>query len=369
MRIIFCGGGTAGHVTPAIAIAELMKQQGKADEILFIGREGGQENKAIEKCGFNLRTVKIEGFERKISFGAIRKISVAVKALREARKIIEDFSPDIVVGTGGYVSWPVLKSAQKLNIPTAIHESNASPGLVSRILSKKCDVVLLNLQGSEKEFNRTDNIKTVGNPVRRDFFTTSRESARRKLGIGKGEFLLSSFGGSGGSERINDTVAEFMLSYSAKQKNVRHIHSCGKKYYKSLKEKYPALFNQRIGKCTVMPYVEDMPTVLAASDLVISRCGAMTLSEICAVGVAAILIPSPNVTNNHQYKNAKLICESGAAIMLAEAELSADSLAEAVKKIESNAMLRVSMAKRIKSYCVRNSTELIVKEIERICKK
>ena len=291
MRIILCGGGTAGHVSPAIAIAEFCREKDENTELLFIGREGGEENAAIEKNGFPLQTLKIKGLERKISVEAIKSVLVALRAKSKAKSIITKFAPDAVIGTGGYVSWPVIRAAQELNIPTLIHESNGCPGLVTKLLAPKCQRVLLNFKGSEKEFTRQDNIRFVGNPVREKFFSVKRADARRALGISQKDFLIASIGGSGGSESINAASVALMRAHSAKNKHVRHIHSSGKKYFEALKNLYPELVRGTDG-CIIKPYIEDMATVLAASDAVISRCGAMTLSELSACGVASILVPS-----------------------------------------------------------------------------
>jgi UDP-N-acetylglucosamine--N-acetylmuramyl-(pentapeptide) pyrophosphoryl-undecaprenol N-acetylglucosamine transferase len=268
----------------------------------------------------------------------------------------------VVVGTGGYVTWPIIKMAQSLKIPTVIHESNACPGLVTKLLSKKCDKVLLNLPGSENEFRKKDNLKTVGNPVREDFLKADRESSRKKLGISRKELLISSFGGSGGSEKLNNVIIEVMRKHSAKNRNIKHLHSCGRKYYRDIKEKFPDLTSGKCG-CEIKAYVEDMATVMAASDIVISRCGAMTLCEICSVGTAAILIPSPNVTNNHQYKNAKLICDAGAAIMIEEDQLSADSLIAVLNELEALPKRRAEISQKASAFYPKNSKEIIAEEI------
>lgn len=362
MRIIFCGGGTAGHITPAIAIAEGILEFDSKAEILFVGREDGQENRAIEKNGFALQTVKICGFERKVNLKNVKNLFTALKSLKSAKKLIKVFSPNVVVGTGGYVTWPVIRAAQALGIPTIIHESNACPGLVTKLLAPKCERVLLNLQGSEKEFKNQKNISIVGNPVRKDFVNISRAAARKKLGIKDNEILISSFGGSGGSKKINDTVISIMTNHSSKNKNVKHIHSCGTKYYEEIKKTYSQLTSGHSG-CIIKSYIDDMPTVILASDIVISRCGAMTLAELSAAGVAAILIPSPNVTNNHQYKNAKLICESGAAVMIEEEGLNERTLLDQIRLLETDIQARKTMGKKIKEFYVSNSKEMILKEM------
>ena len=368
MRVIFSGGGTAGHITPAIAIAEALIEREKECEILFIGREGGEENKAVNDRGFHIQTLKIRGFERKISFGSIKSVIIALKALNKAKSIIKSFSPDVVVGTGGYVCWPVLRAAARLGIPTVIHESNACPGLVTKLIASKCSRVLLNLKGSEKEFRRKDNIRVVGNPVREDFFSLDRDKARKKLGIKKNEFFICSFGGSGGSEKINEVIIKLMDAHSLKNRGVKHIHSAGKRYFENIKRERPEL-TRGDGGCLVKPYIDDMPVYILAADAVISRCGAMTLAELSAAGSAAILIPSPNVTNNHQYKNALLATENSAAIMIEEKDLNLRSLLDEIKQLESEPTKRKNLSKNMSSLCNRNSKKIIADEIVELAKK
>lgn len=362
MRILFCGGGTAGHITPALAIAESILEKQPDAEILFVGREGGDENKMIEKYGFEIKTVNIHGFTRSISLDNVKNLFYVASALKKSRAIIKEFSPDVVVGTGGYVTWPVVRGASLLKIPTVIHESNACPGLVTKLLAPKCDRVLLNLIGTEKEFRKRKNIRIVGNPVRDEFLSLTKAEARRRLGVSSKEFLISSFGGSGGARTINDAVIALMKSHSANNKGIRHIHGCGNKYHEELKKEFPEFFKGKCG-CIIKPYIDDMPTVIRASDAVISRCGAMTLSELSAVGAASILIPSPNVTNNHQYKNAKLMADSGAAIMIEEKELTERTLLDAVRKIENDVHLRNKLCEKIHKFYVADSATLIRDEI------
>lgn len=362
MNILFCGGGTAGHITPALAIAEEIKERHPKADIMFVGREKGEENRMIEKNGYALATVNIGGFKRSFSIDNVKNVFTAIEALRKSKKIIKEFSPDVVVGTGGYVCWPVIKAAEKLKIPTVIHESNACPGLVTKLLAPKCDRVLLNFPGAEKELRRCKNVKIVGNPIRREFLTLTKSAARKKLGISQKAFLIVSFGGSGGSKKMNDTVISLMKSHSAKNKHIIHVHGCGNKYQAELKKDYPEFFKGEDG-CIITPYIDDMPTLIKAADTVISRCGAMTIAELSAVGVASILIPSPNVTNNHQFKNAKLISERKAAIMIEEKDLCERALLDAIRLIENNVLLRKNMCEKIREFYVENSEKIIADEI------
>ena len=362
MRVLFCGGGTVGHLSPALAVADAISAKEMDSAVAFIGRDGGDENKVIERFGYKLYTIKVSGIERRLTLRNLKNITLALKSKNEAKKIIRDFKPDVVFGTGGYVCWPVIKAAIAENIPTLIHESNAKPGLATRLLSSKCDRVLLSLPGCEKELRRGANIRIVGNPVRDAFFKTDRKTARKRLRIKEDEFLIASIGGSGGSEKLNEAVITLMKNYSAKEKGVRHIHASGKKYFKAIKSREPDLCRGRDG-CGIYEFINDMPTLLKAADVVISRCGAMTLAELSAVGAPSILIPSPNVTGDHQHKNARLIEESGGCILIPEYELSERTLLDAVRTLKGDEEKRKRLAEAIRKFSKRDSASLIIGEI------
>lgn len=367
MNLIICGGGTAGHITPGISIAETVISKEPNSKILFIGREGGDENSIIRRRGFELKTIKIQGIARKLTLKNIKSLIGASTALVKSRKIIKDFVPDAVIGTGGYVCWPVIKAAQTLNLPTAIHESNVYPGLSTRLLYNKCDRVFLNFPGSEKEFKNKEKLIVVGNPLLNNLISETRQGARKKLGISNNEFLILSFGGSGGSEIINKNVVSLMKSYCEKLKRIRHVHATGKKYYTKIKTSYPELAQGHNG-CIIYPFIEDISTYLRAADIVICRCGAMTLSEIASAGAISILIPSPNVTDNHQYKNGKLFVDKGAALMIEETELNERTLLDAVRYLENNALLRQKMKRNLSTFAVNNAREEIYTELCKIIK-
>ena len=368
MKAILCGGGTAGHVTPALAIAEILKENFENTELLFIGREGGEENELVKRHGIPIKTVKISGLKRSMSPKNLGAIIRALDALYEARGIIKEFEPELVIGTGGYVCWPVLRAAKSKKIKTVIHESNAVPGLCTRMLAPGCDKVLLNFTGCETHFKKKSNLKVVGNPMRNSLLTETREGARKKLGIGQRDFLILSFGGSGGAEIINENIISLMKNYSSRVGKVKHIHACGKKYYDTIKAKYPDLCKGKNG-CAIYPYIDDMPTYMRGADIIISRCGAMTLSEIATAGVVPILIPSPNVTDNHQYKNGRLFTDRGAAIMIEEEELCERSLIDAVRYLEANPDEWARMKEKLKEFTKENSRTLICSEIRKILSK
>lgn len=360
MRLLLCGGGTAGHIIPALAIAEELKKRKPDAEILFIGREGGLENEHIKKSGFEQKTLKVYGLKRSFSFDNLTRVREAVKARGEAKRIIKEFNPDVILGTGGYVCWPVISAGKRMKIPTAIHESNVYPGLTTRLLAKKCDKLLLNREETKNYLKSDVKSVTVGNPIRADFGKISRNIAREKLGVREKEILIVSFGGSIGAEVMNGVIIEAMKEYTSKEKDIRHIHATGRRYYEKVKEE---LGETDFGKSIITPYIEDMPTALLAADIVICRCGAMTLSEIAEAGVASILIPSPNVTNNHQYKNAEYLKKQSAATVIAEKKLSKEVLIEELKRLKNDKNGRKMQAKNIKAHSTPKAAEMIVNEL------
>lgn len=368
MRVIIAGGGTTGHVTPGVSIAEVILSHEKESDILFIGREGGDENGIIKQRGFELKTIAVSGFSRKLTPKNVTNAFRAAASLITASKIVKEFAPEVVIGTGGYVCWPVLKAAQMMKIPTVLHESNVVPGLTTRMLAPRCTKVLLNFPGSEKELKHTDNVAVVGNPILSGLIHETRESARRRLGISHSELMILSFGGSGGAEILNKHAIALMQNYCMRVGRVRHVHATGRKYYNAIKSAYPTLAAGKSG-CIIYPFIEDMATYMRAADIVICRCGAMTLSELASAGALPILIPSPNVTDNHQYKNGKLFVDRGAALMIEESELNDRTLTDAVRYLENNPSLRARMRQRLKEFSTENSKELIYGQLREILNK
>lgn len=328
MRILFCGGGTGGHITPALAIAEEFVKKNKNCEVAFVSRKNGNENKLITDKKHRLYEIDIQGFSRSFSLKNFKTVIRFFKAKREAYSIIKDFKPDAVIGTGGYVSAPVICAAKKLNTVTAIHESNAALGLTAKLLSGKCDFLFL---GSDIATKYKNSVYT-GNPVSDRFGRLSKEEARLKLGIPLSERVILSVGGSIGAGMLNDVIVEFIKSYAKDAPRLRLIHITGKRYYNTLKENEPDIF--KLGdKIQILPFIYDMPTYLSSSDIVITRCGAMTLAEIQKTGTPMIMIPSPNVTGNHQLKNAQYYKSIGAGLLLEESGLNCENLKNAVNSI------------------------------------
>ena len=242
MRVLLCGGGTAGHVMPAIAIAEIIEKSFKGSVIAFAGREDGPENNAYLNTGHRLYTIDIQGISRSLSINNVKSILKVIKSGRMSKNVIRDFNPDIIIGTGGYVCYPFIRQGQRMKIKTVIHESNVAPGLVTRILGHRCDLLLLNLEGTKKNLKAPENTIVVGNPTRKSFDTISKTDARKRLRIPDGKKLIVSFGGSLGADLINKTVLSLMSRHSLKNPDIYHIHATGKSLYCKIRENHPELF-------------------------------------------------------------------------------------------------------------------------------
>ena len=361
MKFIICGGGTGGHVSPAIAIYDALKEECRDAEFLFVGRDGGAENQAYKATGERLVTLSVSGISRKSLKKAARGLFSAIMARKTVRALIKAEKPDVIIGTGGYVCWPILSVGAKMGIPTVIHESNALPGLATRMLCRHVDLVLLNYAEASEHLSKKDGIHVVGNPLRKEFKKIDKCLARRRLGVRDNDVMILSFGGSLGAKKLNEAIIDLMRSYSSKKSNIKHLHATGAAGYKEIAQTISDLNNQN--GCKIVPYIEDMATAMSAADIVISRCGAMTLSEICAVGVSAILIPSPNVADNHQLKNAKHLENLGAALIIEEGNLSFHSLMENLRSIIETPERRTILATNAAKLGQTDTSKLITEKI------
>ena len=339
IKVLFTGGGTAGHINPALAAAGYLKQREPDAQILYVGNKGGMEERLVANAGYEIRTVTISGFQRKLTpKNLARNAQTVVRmftASAEAKKILREFAPDVCVGTGGYVSGPVIREAAKLGIPCVIHESNAYPGVTTKMLAKSVRTVMLAVPDARKYFDDSVNCTVTGNPVRGEVLAAEREASRKALGLDERPLILS-FGGSLGASALNRAAA-YMLAESGKEKRFQHIHGYGQHDEKFLEELQELGFRQEESpQIRLLEYIDNMPQCLSAADLVIGRAGAMTLSEIEAKSKASILIPSPNVAENHQFHNAMALVRRGAAEIIEEKDLSGESLWKKVTKIVSD---------------------------------
>ncbi len=368
MRILFAGGGTAGHINPAVAIANYIKEQEPDSEFLFIGTEKGMESTLVPRSGYNIEFIKIHGFERKLSLKNVKTVAEIFDGIGRVRKIIKDFKPDVVVGTGGYVAGPVLFAAAMMKLPTLIHEANAYPGVTIRILSRFTDVVALSMAEAAAFIPKARRIEITGNPVRPSILAENQPSAKAKLGLGDERVILI-FGGSLGAEKINEVAVDW-ISRVVKSGKYQIIMSSGKNnQYERVMERFKdnGIQPEKYEKLRVSEYIYDMDLALNAADLIIARSGG-SVSEMTALGKAAILIPSPYVAGNHQEHNARAVEKSGGAVVIRESELSVDKLEAAVSHILEDAGVLEKMSRGSKSIGIPDSTDRIYKILKRLTK-
>ncbi len=369
MKVLLTGGGTAGHINPALAIAEIVKQNAPGSEIAFVGIRGGREDDLVPREGYPLHYVKSMGIKRSLSLSNIKALFLAVYSpyAKQTTEILDRFQPDIVIGTGGYACWPIMAAAVRRGIPTALHESNALPGLAVRRLQKKVDRIWINFEHTANRLSVSKNVVCVGNPLRSGFGLCEKAQARARLGIQTDEFFVLSFGGSGGAEEMNKAAVELMHRFGTR-KGYRHLHAAGARDYANTQSLFEAAGLSEFENCVVKDYIYDMPLQMAAADLVISRAGAMTLSELARMGKTAILVPSPNVTDNHQFINAKTLSDANAAILVEESELSGGALTDAVEKLLDGRIVAAELEKNICSFADRDANRLIWQEITELLK-
>ncbi|MCL2033259.1 MAG: undecaprenyldiphospho-muramoylpentapeptide beta-N-acetylglucosaminyltransferase [Oscillospiraceae bacterium] len=367
MRILFACGGTAGHINPAIAVASLIRKERHGAKFLFAGHPDGMEATLVPKAGFDFTPIEIQGFQRRITPENIRRNLNAARLLltasAKAKKIIQDFEPDVAMGTGGYVSGPVILKAAKMGIRTITHEQNAFPGVTTKLLAKNVDKVLLAVSGAEAYLPRARKYIVTGNPIRQEILYADREKSRLSLGVGNRICLLT-FGGSLGALRVNEAVADLM-AYYIDSDDVHFIHATGR----GGAELFPKLLYERgvsfkgNPHIDIREYIHDMPQCLAAADLVLCRAGAVSLSELEAAGRASILIPSPNVAENHQYHNAMVLANKNAAIVIEEKNLTGERLCRVVGQLVSDPQELVNLGRNAHSMSITDAAQRICREI------
>ncbi len=360
-RILIATGGTGGHINPALGTAGYIKEKNPSAEIVFVGTADKMEARLVPQAGYELRTIEISGFWRSFSPEAIKHnigtLSKLLKSSSQAKKIIKDFKPDLVIGFGGYVSGPVLRMAAKMGIPTAIHEQNAFPGVTNKALAGKVDRVMLTAVQAEKHINSKNPCVLTGLPIRGDLLKGDRDFARAELGITDKPLILS-MGGSLGAKPVNDAVMGLILN-KYKDNDCVFLHATGKnaeQFKAELEEKGVDLKSNP--HVRIVEYI-DIPKCLPAADLVIGRSGASTLSELQALGKPSILIPSPYVTENHQFHNAMALVDNGAAEILEEKDLTPDSLTERVNSLLGERSRLEKIGRCAKNMAVLDATQRI----------
>ncbi len=363
MRFVLTCGGTAGHINPALAIAGRLRELMPDCGILFIGAEGKMEMELVPREGYKIEALKITNISRGHSLEALRHNldtlrNVAVST-HEAKRILREFKPDVVIGTGGYVCYPVLTAAHKLGIPTAVHESNAVPGLTTKLLAERVDRVMVGFADSKDAYHHPEKVEVTGTPVRGEFASYSKALAKRELGLDPDEPLVVSVWGSLGAAHMNKVMGELITLLDARRE-FRLIHSAGSMYFDGFMEKLEAAMPDfaKFG-ADVRKYIYDMPRVMAAADLILCRAGASTLSELAYMGKPVIIVPSPNVTNNHQEKNARVLEKAGGAKVFLEGEFDAQSLLDTVRELLGDEGKLNEMSEAMRSLAVPGATDRI----------
>lgn len=361
MKVLIAAGGTAGHINPALAIAGRIKAGCPEAEIHFAGRRKGMEYDLVTRAGYAFHHIEVNGIQRSLTPKNIARNIAAVwhlaLAMPRAGAMLRQLQPDLVIGAGGYVSGPVLQAAARRGIPTAIHEQNAFPGVTNKILAKEVDVVFAASAAAVDRLGAPDKTLVVGNPVRPEVFRQDRAAARKALGAGDRVVLLS-FGGSLGARRINEVVAD-LAAWHTKNRDFLHIHATGSRGVELFRRLGLEKGFAGAKQLQVKEYIQDMPRMLAAADLVISRAGALTLAELEAAGRAAILIPSPNVAENHQYYNALELEKAGAAVVVEEKDLTGEKLIELVDRLTSRPETLAEMGQKARTLARPDSLDLI----------
>lgn len=374
LKVLLAGGGTAGHVNPALAIAEIIKKHHPDADFMFVGTPDHLEATLVPKAGYKFSPMKIAGFQRKLTLKNIaRNVKAAwylAGAASASKKIIKDFSPDLCIGTGGYVSGPIVKTAAKMGIKTAIHEQNAYPGVTTKLLSAVADKVMLTVEEASKYLDKDVKYTVTGLPVRGGFSGITKEEARKELGLDN-EVCILSTGGSLGAGAINSSVSDLIAWYEKNNIKVNHIHSFGgmgkDTFLKSLDDKGVDYKNNK--RYMLKQYIDNMAVCMAASDLVVSRCGANILVEIECMGRGSILVPSPIVAGNHQYYNGMVLAKAGAAICIEQKDFTSDFLIKTVSELISNPEKLQEMSEKASSLYINDTNDRVYGALSELIRK
>lgn len=373
MNVIFTCGGTAGHINPAIAVANMLKARHPDCNILFIGATGKMEEKLVPQAGYKLKCLPASGLSRRKSLAGLKQNAYAIKcvlsAVGECKKIFKEFKPDVVIGTGGYASFPALYAAQSMGIPTCVHESNAVPGVTTKLAANKASRVLVGFEESVKYYQHPEKVEVVGMPIRQEFIYTQKEEAKKALGVEGRPVVVSAFG-SLGAKVMNETMAAIFPMEKEDGFPYHHIHATGSFGWEWMPEKVKekGIDLENTPSIDMREYIYNMPTVMAAADVIISRAGASTCNEIGACGTPCILVPSPNVTNNHQEKNARVLADQGAAVLMLEKDCTPETMYAQIKDLLADSDRRLKMTQALHTLVRLDSAERICDIAEELVK-
>jgi len=361
LRAIVCGGGTGGHIYPALAIINKIREKEPNSDILFIGTHNRMEKDIIPKYNISYMPLEMYGLKRKLTLSNIKTMCCFYNSIKRSKKVIKDFNPDVVIGVGGYVTAPVIYSAKKLGYKTFIHEQNSIPGLSNRQLEKYSDKIAVSFESSKKYFKNQEKIVYTGNPCGENAIS-AKKIDKKEIGLTPNKKLVLIVMGSLGSLKINEKITTMLPMFNERDYEVLFV--TGKDYYEEIKENVKPPKNVKI-----VPYIENMARVMKATDLMVSRAGASTMSEIMSLEVPTIFIPSPYVTDNHQYKNASDLVNKGAAVLIEEENLKGDILVRTIDELFRNKPKYNKLKENLKGVGVKGSSEKIYKILEGLVKE
>lgn len=366
-KILFATGGTGGHINPALAVAGYIRENYPKAEILFVGTADRMEAQLVPTAGYDFKTIEIQGFSRELNFEGlkhnIKTVNLLFKSEGQAKKIIEDFKPDVVIGFGGYVSGPVLSVAARMGIPTAVHEQNAFPGVTNKNLAKKVDVVMLTAPEAEKLLKPKNPCVVTGLPIRGEIISANKEFARAEMKLDSRPLILS-MGGSLGARAINEAV-KYLILHRFEKKDCYYLHATGKAGASMIDDIGKDVDLNANPQIMLREYINDMDRCLAAADLVVCRAGASSLSEIQALGKPSILVPYPYAAENHQYYNAKTMSDRDAAILIEEKDFTGERLLSEVEKLFSKPERLKKMGENARAMAILDASQRIT---ECVCK-
>ncbi|MED1782157.1 undecaprenyldiphospho-muramoylpentapeptide beta-N-acetylglucosaminyltransferase [Brevibacillus fortis] len=366
MRVVLTGGGTGGHIYPALAVAREVSRQNPQAAFLYIGSKKGLEAGLVPRSNIPFQAVEISGLKRKLSLDNLKTLWKFVRAVDDAKKMLREFKPDVVIGTGGYVCGPVVYAASRLGIPTLIHEQNVVPGLTNKFLSRSATRVAVSFKESLAHFPSSKTVLT-GNPRATEVMHGNAEAGRSFLGVDNNKKIVLIFGGSRGARAINEAVLS-VVTQLGKYADTHFVYVTGDVHFETISAQLREL-GTLPSNISVLPFVHNMPDVLAATHVLVGRAGASTLAEITALGVPSILIPSPYVTNNHQEKNARGLERAGAAHVIVERELTGESLLLSLENILANPSKWEEMKNSSLSLGMPQAATEIVRQLDAITRK
>lgn len=372
MRVIIAAAGTGGHINPGIAIANKIKEEEKNSKIMFIGTTRGIENDLVPRAGYELETIEAYGFSKKLNIKSLKNNIKTLKSTKVAKQIIEEFKPDIVIGTGGYICGPVITAAKSKNIPTILHESNAFPGLAVKMLSKKVDEILVGFKDARASLPKAKKVVVTGTPTKvnkQNWNIEQKEQKKRELGLNPNMPTVLVFGGSQGAKRINDILLEVIKKKL--NSNYQILWATGTKNYDEIKQllQDDGLYINNLDKVKIVPYIYNMEDAMNIADLLVCRSGAITIAEIAKLGKPAIFIPLPNVSHNHQERNARVLEKINAAYIILDSELDCANLNGTINKVITNPEKLEIMGKNAEQIDIKQVEDKIYAEIKRCVSK